>query len=467
MLFTSYSFLFLFLPLFFLAYCCIPARARASWILVGSYLFYGFWRFDFCLLLLAVTAVGFFGSILIDAKRSRSRFAAIVSVSLLLLLLGWFKYAGFIGDSWNGIANLLGWDSGKILVPDVILPVGISFFTFQTLSYVVDVYRGLPPCRSFISFAAYVSLFPQLVAGPIVRYTDVLGDLEKPRVTWKGIDHGVVIFMLGFCKKVWIANNVAPIADWMFSLHSPPLAVAWLGLAAYTIQIYFDFSGYSDMAIGLGLMMGFTFPENFRAPYRSSSITEFWQRWHITMSSFFRDYLYISMGGNRAGRMRTLLNLMITMLLAGLWHGAGWTFVIWGGFHGLLLAVHRVWKTRTDMTSLGSHLWYRGFAIFVTLVLVMVGWVFFRAESLSSVAVVFSGLIGVSGFGTEGLLQGRTDLVFWIVFGIAIALVTFERTDRKWFLSSSAAKAILLVVFVGAVHELGGQAYNPFLYFQF
>lgn len=411
--------------------------------------------------------LGFAGGYWIHAAPGRKRTTLVVSLTLLLSLLGWFKYAGFFGSSWNGLFTWLGAPGLTIPVPEVLLPIGISFFTFQTLSYVVDVYRGREPCRSFVDFAAYVALFPQLVAGPIVRYGDVSGEIHAPRVSMGDLQEGVARFMLGFCKKVWIANNVAPVADWAFSQGDPTLSVAWLGLFCYTIQIYFDFSGYSDMAIGLGLMLGFRFPENFRAPYRASSITEFWQRWHITMSSFFRDYLCIPLGGNRGTQWNTSVNLVLTMLLAGLWHGAGWTFVAWGCLHGGLLVVHRLWQKSTFRSERPGSAVYRFGSILLTLISVMAGWVLFRSASIADAWEMYRGLVGFNGITAAGVFVARFDAVFWIVFAVAVLAVVGEGRTMRWLPAVPVRRLLLLVGFVGAVLELGGQEYNPFLYFQF
>lgn len=467
MLFTSYSFLFLFLPLFFLSYLATPGRWRVYLLLIASYLFYGFWRFDYCLLLFGVTLLGYLGGRWIHAGPGAGRPALVASATLLLSLLGWYKYAGFFGDSWNGLADWLGAPGLEIAVPEVLLPIGISFFTFQTLSYVVDVYRGREVCRSFVDFAAYVALFPQLVAGPIVRYGDVSGEIHHPIVGAVALQEGVSRFMLGFCKKVWIANNVAPVADWAFSQSDPVMSVAWLGVVCYTLQIYFDFSGYSDMAIGIGMMLGFRFPENFRMPYRSPNITEFWQRWHITMSSFFRDYLYIPLGGNRGGRLRTLGNLLFTMLLAGLWHGAGWTFVAWGGLHGVLLVIHRLWQRSPLAAGGGRGRIHRVGATFLTLLSVMAGWVLFRSISIEDSWNMYRGLAGFNGLNAAAQFFGRVDAVFWTVFVAGILAVVLEGRMERLIPSVSLRRLLLAAGFVLAVHEIGSQGYNPFLYFQF
>lgn len=467
MLFTSYTFLFLFLPILFFVYLFTPAHRRSLLLLVASYLFYGLWRIDYTLLLLAVTLVGFVGGKWISTGgMSPSRIRVVLPVVLLLGGLGWFKYAGFLSGNWNFVSESFFGSVLQIKLPEILLPVGISFFTFQTLSYVIDVRRGLPPAESFISFASYVALFPQLVAGPIVRYSDVSPDIAAPQVRRDALDLGVVLFMLGFCKKVWIANNVAPAADWAFGLQEPVAAAAWIGAWAYTLQIYFDFSGYSEMAIGLGLMFGFRFPENFRFPYLASNITEFWQRWHISMSGFFRDYLYIPLGGNRNGQLRTLCNLGITMLLAGLWHGAGWTFVLWGAFHGALLAGHRVWQRRRGRMST-DRIMLRIPATMMTLLCVVLGWVLFRAESAMAAKTYFAGMSGLYGFIDLPMFAGRFDAVFYAVMFFGTAFIFVEPWLGERLRRNRIFRAMLFIFFVGAIHELGSQDYNPFLYFQF
>ena len=312
-----------------------------------------------------------------------------------------------------------------------------------------------------------MALFPQLVAGPIVRYSDVEKELPSPKTSWKAAELGASLFMAGFCKKVWIANNIAPGADWAFSLSDPTLALAWFGIVAYTLQIYFDFSGYSDMAIGLGLIIGFHFPANFRTPYLASNIADFWQRWHVTMSSFFRDYLYIPLGGNRLGLFRTMLNLILTMALAGLWHGAGWTFVIWGGFHGCMLALHRLWTRSALAIKIRPLGFFAGFSSLLTLLAVMAGWVLFRAESLTSAAAMYRGALGLNGIGPGLLLEGRYDLTFWLIFALGIAYVFLLDGRRATSLESPVVRWVWYGLFVGALHELGCQTSNPFLYFQF
>lgn len=337
MLFNSYEFIFLFLPIVLIGYYAVfrGHRARMIFLTVMSYIFYGWWDYRFCALMLISTWLDYVaGAKVASGTTSRAR-KAWVGVSLVgnLGLLGFFKYFDLGAQTLNELAKWLGRDSPLIPLLHVTLPVGISFYTFQSMSYTIDIYRGCAkPARNFWDFACYVALFPQLVAGPIVRYHELAEQLVSRTHTLTKATRGAALFILGLAKKVIIADGVAPIVKLVFDADGPPgFLAAWSGVLAYAMQIYFDFSGYSDMAVGLGLFLGFQFPQNFHSPYKSSSITEFWRRWHISLSSWLRDYLYIPLGGNRYGPMRTYVNLFITMLLGGLWHGASWTFVIWGG----------------------------------------------------------------------------------------------------------------------------------------
>lgn len=329
MVFSSETFLFLFLPIFLAVYYLTPHRFRSATILVGSYLFYGWWRFDFLALLFGTTLWTYVFGLLVDRSEGKQRqlFCAIGTIGCLSVL-GFFKYFNFLASS---LATVMGQDPSTATIWHVILPIGVSFYVFESISYLVDVYRRESlPARNFADFASFVALFPHLVAGPILRFRDLRDQFAERTHSLALFSQGMTIFIIGLAKKVLIADTVAPIADTIFSQAAPTLIESWLGAAAYTIQLYFDFSGYSDMAIGLGLMMGFRLMENFNSPYISRSITEFWRRWHISLSVWLRDYLYIPLGGNRKGVARTYFNLFIVMVLGGLWHGANWTFVIWG-----------------------------------------------------------------------------------------------------------------------------------------
>lgn len=342
MVFASYAFLFCFLPATLGLYYLVRKGEREAVLTLASYLFYGWWRPDFVLLMLSSTVIDYWAGRTIYASRDsgqRRRFL-ILSICVNLGLLGYFKYWNFGIDSLNAL--LAQWDVGHISWPAIVLPVGISFYTFQSMSYSIDIYRGAArPVERFDHFACYVALFPQLVAGPIVRYNTLEKQLRSREHSWEKFSSGARLFQIGMAKKLIIADNLAPVADAAFAATDPGCAASWVGLLAYTFQIYYDFSGYSDMAIGLGRMFGFEFPVNFNSPYKSKSITEFWRRWHISLSTWLRDYLYIPLGGNKRGSIRTYVNLGLTMLLGGLWHGAAWTFVAWGAYQGGWLALER------------------------------------------------------------------------------------------------------------------------------
>ncbi|POR03278.1 poly(beta-D-mannuronate) O-acetylase [Alkalispirochaeta sphaeroplastigenens] len=474
MVFSSPTFLFLFLPLFLAGYYATPERNRSLWIVLGSWLFYGWWRFDF-LLLLAASSLGaaLAGRGIARAESHvQARRWLVAGVTLALGVLGYFKYFNFGVESLSVVFQGLG--LRPLPAAQVVLPVGISFYTFQIISYIVDVYRGTTsPARSFLDVMAYVSLFPQLVAGPIVRYSEIADQFASREHSLENLCRGAERFMLGLARKVLIADAVAPLAEAAFSSSDPGFGGAWIGLLAYTVQIYFDFAAYSDMAIGLGRMMGFSLPENFRMPYHSSSITEFWRRWHMTLSAWLRDYLYVPLGGNRRGQGRTYLNLAVVMVLGGLWHGAAWTFVIWGGWHGAWLVLERFLR-RTF-----SWRWrWQGPGKARTLIVVLLGWVFFRAETFSGAGVMVRALLQVGPLlrSQEPLIashlawQMSSGALVALVAGLVIALAEpmlcsvghYHR--ERWTLLRSISLSIL---FGASLLWLLAASYSPFLYFQF
>lgn len=415
MLFTSSLFLFLFLPLFLGAYHLIPFRLRRFWLLAASWVFYGWWRFDFLALLLAVSSAAWLIGHWIAAsrmtRRVRARAFLALGIALFVGTLAYFKYANFGIESANALLGRFG--VGTIPLLGVVLPVGISFCTFKAISYLVDLYRGsLDAAGGWLEVALYIAIFPQVISGPIDRYGELAPQFGRDGRSFEDFGAGALRFMLGFCKKVLVADAVASLANAVFALSHPSLADSWLGACAYTIQLYFDFSGYTDMAVGLGLMMGLRFMENFNSPYLSASIGEFWRRWHISLSSWLRDYLYFPLGGNRRGKGRTILNLLIVMVLGGLWHGAAVTFVLWGAWHGLLLAIERL-RGKTALLQRVP----RPFSVAATMVLVVVGWVMFRAQSLEGAVRMYAGMIGLSGLGISAELR-------WQIDGIAVAALT-------------------------------------------
>ena len=342
MVFSSSIFIFAFLPLFLGAYYILPKMCRPWLILIASYAFYGWWRVEYLIVIVGISMVSFVAARMsLSETSAKIRIWAVrVGVTLDLLILGYFKYSYFLAQNLSSVWEKLGHTG--FAIDAVILPIGISFLTFQSISYILDVARkDAPPARNLVDFLSFSALFPQLIAGPVLRYKDLAEQFTQRAHSLEVFAAGIRRFVIGLTMKLMIADSIAPLADRMFALSAPSMAEAWLGGLAFSIQLFFDFAGYSAMAIGLGLMIGFRFVENFNAPYTSKSITEFWQRWHISLSNWLRDYLYIPLGGNRGSKWRTYRNLLLTMLLGGLWHGANWTFLIWGAWHGGLMALER------------------------------------------------------------------------------------------------------------------------------
>src|ERR1700760_1171533 len=389
MVFSSITFLFYFLPIFLAAYFLTPTIQGKNVItLLFSLVFYAWGEPRFVIVLLISIAFNFCAGLLIDSREGPTRRLALaVAVAGNLLLLGVFKYANFITANLTSVLHPLG---ARSFATDIALPLGISFFTFHCLSYIIDVYRRrFRANRNPIDIALYISLFPQLVAGPIVRYKTVACQLDARRFTLGRASVGARIFIIGLAQKVLVADVVAPLVQVAFDqVHGRSLVEAWIGLIAYTVQIYFDFAGYSNMAIGLGIVLGFTFPRNFRMPYTSLSITEFWRRWHMSLSSWLRDYLYIPLGGNRGSNAQTYRNLVMVFLLCGLWHGANWTFVLWGAWHGAFLVIERLGLKSVLARLSAPAAWA------YALLAVMGGWVLFRSANLTEAISYYASLVG-------------------------------------------------------------------------
>ncbi|MDR0993585.1 MAG: MBOAT family protein [Verrucomicrobiota bacterium] len=466
MLFNSYEFLFFLLPIILAGYYLVlPKPFRNGWLLVCSYVFYGWWDIRYCSLLLLVTSIDYVAGKRISMARTKSgrRGWLAAAVCCDLSILGFFKYYDFGAAALNGLADVLGGSAPVLPILHIALPIGISFYVFQSMSYSIDIYRGIAkPAHGFIDFACYVSLFPQLIAGPIVRYHELAGQLQQRTHSTAKAGAGIAIFILGLAKKVILADSVSLIADWGFGASGIGFWGAWTSLAAYTLQIYFDFSGYSDMAVGLGLLFGFQFPQNFNSPYKSASITEFWRRWHISLSSWLRDNLYIPLGGNRKGEGRTYFNLFATMLLGGLWHGSSWTFVLWGAYHGIWLALER-------RHGKGSYLrrFPRPVQIGGTFLIVMLGWLLFRSTSLQELGWMLQGLAGWNGLG-GGYPLGGMGVAAWAILLLGLWMVfacrnTWEIRLRPTLMACS----LLLVLFVACVAIILLNTSSPFLYFQF
>jgi alginate O-acetyltransferase complex protein AlgI len=483
--FSSIVFVFYFLPIVLALHFVVPRRLRNAVLLLASLVFYAWGEQDRVALLLASIVVAWAGGRVIGppeaGRGTRARLALWSVVLASLGLLAYYKYLGFVVANGNALLAAAGVPPLEVL--PVVMPLGISFFTFQAVSYVVDVHRGdVAPERSLLRFALYKSFFPQLIAGPIVRYRDVATQVGERRITREDFVAGIRRFVVGLGKKVLIANSAARTADAIFAVPASDLtaAVAWLGIACYTLQIYFDFSGYSDMAIGLGRMFGFRFLENFRWPYAAVSMTDFWRRWHVSLSTWFRDYVYVPLGGNRRGPGRTAVNLLVVFFLCGLWHGAAWTFVLWGLFHGVFLLAERAGLARVlDRAAAPVRHLY-------VVVAVMLGWVLFRSESVPAALGYYGALAGLSG--SSGLahpfaLYADGECVLVLAAGALGSLpwVPWLR-DRLARLEAAAPPlttgglalgreaavlAGLVVTFVAAAARLASGTHNPFIYFRF
>lgn len=461
MVFSSNLFLFAFLPLFLVSYYLTPFKWRSPLILVFSLVFYGWFRPEFLGLLVGVVVGTYYLTLWMDNTNDETKKFRILSlcVALNLVALGYFKYWNFGVDSLNAALGAAG--VSPIQYSHVILPIGLSFYIFQAISYAVDVYRkDAPVTVDLFDFAAFITYFPQLVAGPVLRYQPLADQFRHREHSWALFAKGSFIFMVGFCQKVLIADPMNGVVDAAFLIKNPSFIDAWVGTIAYTIQLFYDFCGYSTMAIGLALMTGFVFPENFNDPYISKSITEFWRRWHMSLSEWLRCYLYIPLGGNRLGSGRTYLNLTATMVLGGLWHGANWTFIVWGIWHGGILALERLWGEKMGKPLLPGWL-----AVIKTLVLVMIGWVFFRATNLSAAFDMLAGMAGLNGFAAGPQLMWLftiDKLIVMIVGGIFVFVMPHLKVH-----GGGALRWAIPLLFIWAVATLSSQAFTPFLYFQF
>jgi alginate O-acetyltransferase complex protein AlgI len=485
MVFSSQIFLFYFLPLVLCVYYLLPFKARTALIAIASYVFYGWanpiWAVImffgssvdyFCgLALLRLSGVPDEGGLppLLDPALPRTRAMKIVlAISIItnLGLLAVFKYTGFVAENVNALARLFGAPEALLPVLHLVLPVGISFYTFKAMSYAIDVYRGdARPMRRFTDYMCFEAFFPDLVAGPIIRYAAMEEQMRLRQHTLDKFARGVAFFAFGMAKKILLANPMGHIADTAFAAGPLHVRDAWFGVVGYAFQIYFDFSGYSDMAVGLALMLGFVLIQNFDSPYKSRSITEFWRRWHISLSTWLRDYLYIPLGGNRKGEGRTYVNLMTVMLFGGLWHGASWNFVIWGGIHGSALAFER---------AQGKHSLYRRLPsvlqVAITFLIVCLSWVFFRAKTLAQATAYLASMFGLvqptpGADAVAGAIYTPYHQAMFVLAGLIVfaAPTTWAFTEE---LSASRTVAALSLLGV-SVLLMWTQTVNPFLYFQF
>ncbi len=443
MVFSSFSFLLAFLPVMLAVYFLVPFRFRNGILFLGSLFFYAWGEPVYVLLMIFSTLVDYTHGFLAERWRGTRKGTAVLcsSVTVNLGLLGFFKYSG--------------------LAP---LPIGISFYTFQTMSYTIDVYRGRTPVqKNLISFGAYVAMFPQLIAGPIVRYAEIQKELDERRIGMEDMSAGLDRFLLGLGKKVLLANSFGEL--WLHYSQGTAVSVlgAWLGILAFALQIYFDFSGYSDMAVGLGRMFGFTFPENFNYPYISRSITEFWRRWHMTLGGWFREYVYIPLGGSRRGRLLQLRNILVVWMLTGIWHGAGWNFLVWGLYFAVILIAEKVllFNVLKKLPAAVSHLY--------ALLAILGGWVIFAFDSLSGGVAWIGRMTGLSG----GPVWSRGDLYELCSYGILLVVGILASTPlcrnlgRTIFCRPAWQTAGLLAVGILSFAGLAAGSYNPFLYFRF
>lgn len=473
MVFSSNVFLMVFLPVTLLIYFLVPnryLRARNCVLLAASLVFYGWGEPKYIFVMLLSILFNYILAIMISKASTvkQSRLLLVLNVAGNLGLLGFFKYTDFMIDTVNGILG------GALSPLNIALPIGISFYTFQTMSYVIDVYWGkVKAQKDLIAFACYVTLFPQLIAGPIVRYSDVEAQLMNRSSRSDQIAEGIRRFILGFGKKVLLANQIYVVWKEIAVNDELSVAAAWLGAVAYTFQIYFDFSGYSDMAIGLGKIFGFDYLENFNYPYISRSITEFWRRWHMSLSSWFKEYVYVPLGGNRKGFKRQILNIAIVWALTGLWHGASWNFVAWGVYFGIILIIEKLWllKILDKLPVVFRHVY--------SLILIVIGWVIFAIDDLGQVGTYVSMMFGAGGMLTDDaffyFLQTRGLLLLLCIVGStplpakAASWVCgkLAAADQQEVISGIAEAVVLVGIMVVSIAFLVSGSYNPFLYFRF
>jgi alginate O-acetyltransferase complex protein AlgI len=468
MVFASLEFLTLFLPAFLLIYALSPAAWRNAVLLASSWVFYGWWSPLLLSLFIGLTLVGWVGGLVIDRfpdRRHRLQVLALF-ITLNVAILCWYKYANILVETANGVRMMAG--ALPVEWERVILPIGLSFIVLQSISYLIDVQRRTVAAdRSFVDFGAYQAMFVHLIAGPIIRYDWVRRELTSRSVDWMQFSLGARRFMIGIAMKVLVADTLAPLVDVAFALPAPTFADAWLGCLGYTLQLFFDFAGYSAMAIGLGLMLGFHFPENFRQPYLAHSIQDFWRRWHLSLSSWIRDYLYIPLGGSRIGPVRTYVNLLLTMSIAGLWHGGdNWNFLLWGMAHGLALAVERMWTNR-GLPGLP-----RPLAHAATLLFVMLAWTLFRAHDFDTALTMYAGQFGANGMGLGDAMAAYLRPTHTLAIALGIGAVLYPIVELRVRDSSSAMLRAVdaawpVAAFVIAFGLMASRGAVPFLYFQF
>ncbi len=468
MVFSSLPFLFVFFPITFLLYYIVPKKAKNILLLITSLIFYAWGEPVYVLLMIATCFVGYITALWMGKYPNKNKLILVITITIYLAVLGFFKYANFLIDNINLVFGL------SINSLSLSLPIGISFYTFQILSYTVDVYKkAVKPEKNFFYFTTYVSLFPQLIAGPIVRYETISEELHNRTVTLEKFSKGFTRFIIGIGKKVLIANNIGALYDSISLSPNITVGMAWLGTIAFGFQIYFDFSAYSDMAIGMGKMLGFSFLENFNYPYIANSVTDFWRRWHMSLSTFFRDYVYIPLGGNRCSKARHIRNILVVWGLTGLWHGASWNFIIWGLYFGVLLLIEKFWLKKY-IEKLPNIL-----RIIYTDFLVLISWAIFAFDNFKQLGNWFSKMFGIGTSFTSSetlyyLKNYAIMLVICVIGCTPVMKILYEKLNKKFENNKSMSiifDTICLVICIGifilSIAYLVNSSYNPFLYFRF
>lgn len=458
MLFSSLNFIFVFFPLFLLIYYLVPFKLKNIVLLIFSLIFYAWGEPKYIILLIIITLLDYICGIIIDKYKNNNKIKKIIMVFCVvsnLLFLIFFKYTNFIIDNINGLGL-------HVKTLDIALPLGISFYIFQTMSYIIDLYKDKVPAeKNFFNFLTYVSMFPQLVAGPIVRYEDVAKELKSRKIDFDSFAQGLFLFLTGLFEKVLIANNVGYLHSLIVKdISNISLFTAWLGIISFALQIYFDFNGYSTMAIGMGKMLGFNYPKNFNYPYIATSITDFWRRWHITLSSWFRDYVYIPLGGNRVKKYRWLINIMIVWILTGIWHGASWNFVLWGVYFGIILILEKLFvgKIIDKLPGFFKHV----YALF----LILISWLIFFCDDLTLLYKYIPKIFANYNIIDNEFIFYIKNYMIFLVSGILFSIPIVNKINKTRAIRIMTV-FVYVLLFVVSISQLCSDSYNPFLYFRF